>query len=191
MPKCFSCNKTFKNWQALGNQIRKHHDNSESNKGQNLDVSLFNYTNFSQSHESVKEQNIKFFNYANDFYSSNTSNNESIVSDTSDSYSNISNNESAVSDLLDITNTDINEFAEYNNLIARKWKGLEDIYQEFPSEEYAEFMNIITCFHVQDPLANAFIRFFNKYSNHNDYLLPSSSLTGWVFIKNLNLPNFG
>ncbi|CAG8836726.1 10870_t:CDS:1, partial [Cetraspora pellucida] len=67
----------------------------------------------------------------------------------------------------------------------------EDIYQEFLSEEYAEFMHLITRFHVQDPLANAFIRFFNKYSNRDDHLLPSTLQSGWAFIEDLNLPNFG
>ncbi|CAG8762502.1 19694_t:CDS:1 [Racocetra persica] len=243
MPKCFSCNKTFKDRQALGNHIKKHLDDSdddlpfpnqtisqispkkttkvndksisrrqnvieetkindisekdnlnidEFNKRLNLDISLVNHTNSSQSHdESIEEQNAKFFN-TSDFYSSNTFDNKFRVSDSSTSHSsNISDNESTVSDLSDITNIDINEYAEYNNLISGKPKGPEDIYQEFLSEEHAEFMNIITHFHVQDLLANAFIRFFNKYSNHNDYLLLLTSQTGQVFIENLNLPNFG
>ena len=48
----------------------------------------------------------------------------------------------------------------------------------------------ITKFHVQDPLANAFIKFFNKYSNRNDKPLPSTSQTGRIFIENLQIPSF-
>ncbi|KAF0512880.1 zn-finger domain-containing protein [Gigaspora margarita] len=88
-------------------------------------------------------------------------------------------------------NVDINEYAEYDNLYAGKPRDLEDINQEFLSEEYAKFMHIITWFHVQDPLANAFIQFFNKYSNCNNHLLPSISQGGWAFIEDLNLLYFG
>jgi hypothetical protein len=50
---------------------------------------------------------------------------------------------------------------------------------------------MITQFRVQDSLGNAFIRFFNKYSNRNDRPLPSTSQDGRMFIEHMNLPNFG
>ncbi|CAG8752654.1 2219_t:CDS:1, partial [Cetraspora pellucida] len=42
---------------------------------------------------------------------------------------------------------DFNEYAEYDDLYSGKSKGSENIYQEFLSEEYAEFMHLITQFH--------------------------------------------
>ncbi|CAG8817179.1 1811_t:CDS:2, partial [Racocetra persica] len=136
----------------------------KSNKMLNLDILLVNHTNSSQSHdESIEEQDAEFFN-ASDFYSSNTSDDKSGVSDSSTSHSsNTSDNEFTVSDLSDIMNIDINEYSEYNNLISGK---------------------------PTDLLANVFIRFFNKYSNRNDYPLLLTLQTEQVFIENLNLPNF-
>ncbi|CAG8792058.1 32809_t:CDS:2, partial [Gigaspora margarita] len=84
----------------------------------------------------------------------------------------------------------INEYTEYNHLIFGQPKDPKDIYQEFLLEEYAEFMHIIPRFRVQDPLANTFIRFFNKYSKCDDHSLPSTSQAGRAFIENLKLPNF-
>src|SRR5687767_5956420 len=90
-----------------------------------------------------------------------------------------------------MTDVDANEYVEYNDLFAGTPTDAGDIYQEFLSEEYMEFMHMITRFHVQDPLANAFIRFFNKYSNRDDRPLPPTSQTGRAFIENLKPPNFG
>ncbi|CAB4401548.1 unnamed protein product [Rhizophagus irregularis] len=63
-------------------------------------------------------------------------------------------------------------------------------------EEYVEICGVYVygykiSVRVQDPLANAIIRFFNKYSKHNDKPLPSTSQAGQVFMENLQLPNFG
>ncbi|CAB5391216.1 unnamed protein product [Rhizophagus irregularis] len=55
----------------------------------------------------------------------------------------------------------------------------KNIQQEFPSEEYAEFMHMIT--HT-DSLAN-------KYSNRNDKPLPSTSQAGRIFVENLQVPS--
>ncbi|CAG8831657.1 3854_t:CDS:2, partial [Gigaspora margarita] len=82
------------------------------------------------------------------------------------------------SDLSDISKVDTNECIEYNDLLSDKPKDFENIFQEFLSKEYAEFMNIIMQFYVQDTFANAFIKFFNKYSNHNDCPLLSTSKAG-------------
>ncbi|CAG8479135.1 34206_t:CDS:2 [Racocetra persica] len=109
---------------------------NESNKRLNLDISLVNHTNSSQSHnESIEEQDAKFFNTSN-FHSSYTFDDKSRVSDSSASHSsNISDNKSTVSDLSDITNIDINKYAKYNNLISGKPKVPEDRYQEFLSKK--------------------------------------------------------
>ncbi|CAB5373040.1 unnamed protein product [Rhizophagus irregularis] len=109
-------------------------------------------------------------------------------SDDSDSQG--SDEESMASELSYTTEVDANEYDEYNALFNEIRHDPEDIYQEFPSEEYAEFMNIVIRFHVQDSLANAFIRFFNKYSNRNNRPLPSTSQSGRQFFENLQLPNF-
>src|SRR5439155_15196173 len=55
----------------------------------------------------------------------------------------------------------------------------------------AEFMHMMTKFNVQNPLANSFIQFFNKYSNRDDNPLPSTLQFGREFMENLQLPNFG
>ncbi|KAF0545528.1 zn-finger domain-containing protein [Gigaspora margarita] len=132
--------------------------------------------------EFTEREDIESFNYSDS--QSNASNEEYY----SDSQSDAFNEESDLSDILEV---DTNECIEYNDLLSNKPKDPEDIFQEFPSKEYAEFMNIITRFHVQDTLTNAFIKFFNKYSNRNDRPLPSTSKVGHTFIENLNLPNFG
>ncbi|GES89528.1 hypothetical protein GLOIN_2v1487802 [Rhizophagus clarus] len=100
-----------------------------------------------------------------------------------------SDEDSVISKLSYETNVDINEYDEYNALYSGVLNGPKDIYQEFPFKEYAEFMHIITKFHVQDSLANVFIKFFNKYSNRKDKSLPSTSQVGQTFIKNLQVPN--
>ncbi|CAB4435548.1 unnamed protein product [Rhizophagus irregularis] len=86
--------------------------------------------------------------------------------------------ESVASELSYIIDVDANEYDKYNALFNEIRYDPEDIYQEFPSEEYVEFMNIVIRFHVQDSLANAFIRFFDKYSNRNNQPLPSTSQSG-------------
>ncbi|CAB5364323.1 unnamed protein product [Rhizophagus irregularis] len=63
-------------------------------------------------------------------------------SDDSDSQS--SDEESVASELSYTTEVDANEYDEYNALFNEIRHDSEDIYQEFPSEEYAEFMNIVT-----------------------------------------------
>ncbi|CAG8810389.1 23686_t:CDS:1, partial [Dentiscutata erythropus] len=158
----------------------------EPNIRKDLDVQLYNhksaYLNYNESTEGqdveffefTEGQDVEFFSSADDSQSSNTSDNEYIMSDLSDT-----------------TDIDANEYIEYDHLFSGKSKDSEDIYQEFPSEEYAEFMNIVTRFRVQDSLANIFIRFFNKYSNRNDYPLPTTSQVGKTFIENLKLPGFG
>ncbi|CAG8743433.1 15510_t:CDS:2, partial [Funneliformis caledonium] len=101
-----------------------------------------------------------------------------------------SDEEYAASNLSDMTEVNADDCAKYNTLLIRIPIDSEDVYQEFSSEEYAEFMHMLTQFHIQDPLTNAFIKFFNKYSNHNDHPLPSTLQAVLVFIENLNLPNF-
>ncbi|CAG8549712.1 8705_t:CDS:2 [Dentiscutata erythropus] len=111
----------------------------ESIKKQNPSVSSFNYINDTQYYKSSEKQDAKFFDNSNS--QSNTSDEQS---DLYDSQSNTSD------DSRNITNVDINEFAEYDNLLAGKTKEPEDIYQRFPSKEYAEFMNIVSQFQNLD-----------------------------------------
>jgi len=111
-------------------------------------------------------------------------------SDSKSSGSSNSDEESVTSDLSYITDVNADEYTEYDALFTGIPSNPDDMYQEFPSEEFAEFMQITTKFRVQDPLADAFIRFFNKYSNRDDNPLPSTSRVGREFIENLQLPNF-
>ncbi|CAG8755520.1 22012_t:CDS:2 [Cetraspora pellucida] len=136
MPKCFSCNKTFKDWQALGNYIRKHQDNSNDDlpspsqtKFQILSKKtskVFNNRSISREQNVLEKMEDKTLTFH--FSTIQTLLKAMNLFDTSNSHSNIFNNEFAISDLSDMTNTDVNEFTEYNNLIARKPKGSEDIY---------------------------------------------------------------
>jgi len=103
--------------------------------------------------------------------------------------SDASDEDSVTSDLSHITNVDANEYTEYDALFSKISDDPENIQQEFPSEEYAEFMHMITQFCVQDSLANAFIKFFNKYSNRNDKPLPLTSQAGRIFVENLQVPS--
>ncbi|CAB4421733.1 unnamed protein product [Rhizophagus irregularis] len=101
-----------------------------------------------------------------------------------------SDEESVTSDLSFTTDVNADDYNEYSALFTGIPSDPNDVYQEFPSEEFAEFMHMITKFRVQDPLANAFIRFFNKYSNRDDKPLPSTSQVGREFVENLQLPGF-
>ncbi|CAG8625728.1 6018_t:CDS:1 [Racocetra persica] len=134
-------------------------DIDESIKEQIYSIPFFSCTRDIQNcDEFIEKQDIEFFDYASDSQSSNSS-----VGDN------------AVSDLSDITDVDTNKYAKDNDLFARKPKDLKDVYKEFLSKKYAEFMHIVIQFHIQNSLANVFIRFFNKYSSCNDQLLPSIS----------------
>src|SRR6266498_438528 len=92
----------------------------------------------------------------------NLSDDESIVESSDEESMVVSSDEESVasglSDLSYITNVDANEYIEYDALSSGIPSDPEDIRQEFPSEEYAEFMHMITQFRVQDSLANAFIK---------------------------------
>ncbi|CAG8721078.1 7670_t:CDS:2, partial [Gigaspora rosea] len=185
------------------NYIEYNLNNSLNEVNSNVDGSIkpntlsFNCTSNIQTYKFIEEQNLEFVDYSdiqsNILDKSTEERDVGLIaqSDHSDFQSNMSDGSDRQSDLSDITNIDINEYGEYDDLYAGKPRNLEDINQEFPSKEYAEFMNIITRFHVQNTLANAFIKFFNRYSNRNDCPLPSTSKAGRTFIENLNLPNFG
>ncbi|CAG8582324.1 8262_t:CDS:2, partial [Gigaspora rosea] len=124
---------------------------NESTENPNPSVSFFNNISDIQHYESI-EHDAEFFNY-NDSQS-NASNKQSDLYDSqssasneqSDLYDSQSNASDEQSDLSDITNVDINECAEYNDLLTGKSKEPEDLYQKFPSKEYAEFMHIVTHF---------------------------------------------
>ncbi|CAG8605001.1 33176_t:CDS:2 [Gigaspora margarita] len=203
--------------QALGNHIKKHLDDSDEDlflPNQAVYTNVVEITNRVLNDQNKFEEqnlaridtnyikynlnnNLEFFDYS-DIQSniSDESTEERDIglfdqSDHSDSQSNTLDGLDGQSDLSDITNVDINEYAEYDDLYTGKPRDLEDINQKFPSEEYTEFMHIVTQFRVQDLLANAFIRFFNKYSNCDDHPLPSTSQGGQAFIKDLNLLYFG
>jgi len=102
----------------------------------------------------------------------------------------MSDEKDITSDLSDMTDIDANECIEYNNLFTGMLTDAEDIYQEFLSEEYMEFMHMIIRFRVQDPLTNTFIRFFNRYLNQDNHPLLLTLQTGQAFIENLKLSNF-
>ncbi|RIB21028.1 hypothetical protein C2G38_2177764 [Gigaspora rosea] len=182
----------------LNNSLKEVNSNVDrSIKQQNPNTLSFNCTSNIQTYKFIEEQNLEFVDYSdiqsNILDKSTEERDVGLIdqSDHSDFQSNMSDGSDRQSDLSDITNIDINEYGEYDDLYAGKPRNLEDINQEFPSKEYAEFMHIVMRFHVQDPLANAFIRFFNKYSNRDDHSLSSTSQGGWAFIEDFNLPYFG
>jgi hypothetical protein len=109
-------------------------------------------------------------------------------SDSQSSSSSNSDKESVTSDLSYTTDVNADKYAEYSALFTGIPSDPVDVYQKFPSEEFAEFMQMVTKVRVQDSLADAFIRFFNKYSNRDDNPLSSTSWAGREFIENLQLP---
>jgi hypothetical protein len=60
--------------------------------------------------------------------------------------------------------------------------------REFPNEAYADFMTLITKYNISNTTDNAFIHFFNKYSNLSKSPLPKSINQGRTFMNNLNNP---
>ncbi|GBC03785.1 hypothetical protein RclHR1_05320002 [Rhizophagus clarus] len=216
MPNCTYCNKVFNDRQALGNHIRTHLDDSDEDLDLSLPNKLSsNTTTYISTETNVTYKKVHVEQKTNDSRREETTfindeiinNNENIniyfpiesqseeddnaevnLSDD-ESMTESSDEDSVISKLSYETNVDINEYDEYNALYSGVLNGPKDIYQEFPFKEYAEFMHIITKFHVQDSLANVFIKFFNKYSNRKDKSLPSTSQVGQTFIKNLQVPN--
>ena len=172
-----NCKRARFEQDSYNSQKRVAFDADESVEKPDFDISLPSYLSDPQNNnESIEGQDVEdlFFSYTSDSQSSN-----------------VSDEEDATSDLSDMTDVDANECVKYNDLFAGMLTDAGDIYQEFPSEEYMEFMHIIIRFRVQDPLANTFIRFFNKYLNRDDRPLSPTSQTGRAFIENLKLPNFG
>ncbi|CAB5340464.1 unnamed protein product [Rhizophagus irregularis] len=76
---------------------------------------------------------------------------------TSDEELIASDDESVASDLSYRTDVNVEEYVEYDVMFNEIPSDFSDIFQEFPSEEYAKFMYMVTRFRVQDPLANAII----------------------------------
>jgi hypothetical protein len=148
----------------------------DNNSNLNIDESVEQNTNLNID-EPIEEQEFDDFDF--------------VLSDYDSQSSNSSDEESVVSDLSYITDVNADEYNEYDALFTGILNNPDNLYQNFPSGEYAEFMHMMTKFHVQNPLANAFIRFFNKYSNRDDNPLPSSLQAGREFMENLQLPNFG
>jgi hypothetical protein len=74
---------------------------------------------------------------------------ESVVAPDEASESPESDEESVTSNLSYTTNVDANECIEYDALHNQIPRDAENIHQEFPSEEYAEFMYMITQFHIE------------------------------------------
>ncbi|CAG8819061.1 4202_t:CDS:1, partial [Racocetra persica] len=179
-------NRVLNDQNKYNSLIKINSNVDESIEKQNPSTSSFNCVSNIQNYE----QDVKFFDYQSNISDESIEEQSVELFDHSDIDSQ-SNTSDEQSDLSDITDIDINEYIEYDALYTRRQNDPEDIYQVFLSEEYAEFMHIVTKFHIQDILANAFIRFFNKYSNRNDYPLPSISQRGQEFIEDLNLPNFG
>ncbi|KAF0496500.1 zn-finger domain-containing protein [Gigaspora margarita] len=72
-----------------------------------------------------------------------------------------------------------------------------EIYNEFTEREdigsfnYSDSQSNASNEEYYNTLTNVFIKFFNKYSNCNNYPLLSISKAGRTFIENLNFPNFG
>ncbi|GES84109.1 hypothetical protein GLOIN_2v1783703 [Rhizophagus clarus] len=210
MPNCTYCNKVFNDRQALGNHIRTHLDDSDKDLDLSLPNKLSsNTTTYISTETNVTYKKVYVEQKTNDSRREETTfindeiinNNENIniyfpiesqseeddnaevnLSDD-ESMTESSDEDSVISNLSYETNVDINEYNEYDALYSGVLDGPEDIYQEFPSKEYAEFMHIITKFHVQDSLANAFIKFFNKYSNRKDKPLPSTSQVVELLLK--------
>ena len=60
--------------------------------------------------------------------------------------------------------------------------------KEFPNEAYANFMTLITKYNISNTTGNAFIHFFNKYSNLSKSPLSKSINQGCTFMNNLNDP---
>ncbi|GES72494.1 hypothetical protein GLOIN_2v1487802 [Rhizophagus clarus] len=153
MPNCTYCNKVFNDRQTLEETTFINDDEIIDN---NKDINIY----FLIESQSEEDNNAEV----------NLSDDESMTES--------SDKDSIISNLSYETNVDINEYNEYDALYSGMLDGPKDIYQEFLSKEYAEFMHIITKFHVQDFLANVFIKFFNKYSNCKDKPLLSISQIG-------------
>lgn len=215
MPTCIYCSKAFNDSQALGNHMRTHLDDSDEDDKEILIPSKTSYDTTTSNKSIFIEKNackricieqktsssnvdevidnddeqIYFPAQSQDENDDddivNFSNDESIAESSDET-----DKESVVSDLSYITNIDADEYNEYDALFSGLPSDPESIHHEFPSEEYAEFMHMITQFHVQDTLANAFIKFFNKYSNRSDKPLPSTSQSGRKFVEDLQLPSF-
>ncbi|EXX52080.1 hypothetical protein RirG_256160 [Rhizophagus irregularis DAOM 197198w] len=189
MPTCTYCNKVFKDRQGLGNHIRTHLDDSD--KDIPLTNQSFHDTSIQIHNPNIftEETNVTIHVERNIHVErrSNDNQQEEITFDADGDAQNINISSSAESqsDDEEVANFSDNESMTESEISDDP----ENIQQEFPSKEYAEFMHMITQFRMQDSLANAFIKFFNKYSNRNDKPLPSTSQAGRIFVENLQVPS--
>ncbi|RIB20124.1 hypothetical protein C2G38_2180082 [Gigaspora rosea] len=217
MLKCSSCNKVFKDQQVLGNHRRIYLNDSDEDISlfsraisQNLveiTSQVLNNQNISKKetmsekaetnnkrkrfeHNLDNRQGRAIFNEDESIEVQNLGVPFSTFTSNIEIYNKFTERKNIKSFNYSDSQSDVSN-EEYYSDSQSKPKDPKDIFQVFPLKEYAEFMNIITRFHVQNTLANAFIKFFNRYSNRNDCPLPSTSKAGRTFIENLNLPNFG
>ena len=58
-------------------------------------------------------------------------------------------------------------------------------YDEFPNKAYADLMNLVTKYKLNNAAGNAIILFFNKHSNHSKFLLPKNIKQGKLFMNNM------
>jgi hypothetical protein len=59
--------------------------------------------------------------------------------------------------------------------------------EDFPNEVYADFMNLITKYNVNNKTADAFIKFFNKYSNLSQSPLPKNIKAGRKYMDKMDI----
>ncbi|CAG8650290.1 6844_t:CDS:2 [Funneliformis caledonium] len=133
MPKCPSCNKVFEDWQALGNHMKKHFNDSDE------DIPLLNQLIHRISQNLV---NCKRVHFEQDSYNSQ----KRVTFDADESVEK-SDFDIPFPSYLNMTDVNTNECVEYNDLFAGMLTDARDIYQEF-LKEYMKFMHMITRFHI-------------------------------------------
>jgi hypothetical protein len=65
----------------------------------------------------------------------------------------------------------------------------EENVKDFPNEAYADLMNLVVKYNVNNNTADAFIKFFNKHSNLSRSPLPKNIKAGRKSMDEMNMPH--
>ena len=65
----------------------------------------------------------------------------------------------------------------------------EENVKDFPNEAYADLMNLVVKYNVNNNTADAFIKFFNNHSNLSRSPLPKNIKAGRKYMDGMNMPH--
>ena len=186
--------------------ISHNNANTFENAQEDLFVSRENKFKDGFSSKTISFKSIKFHNISQLSETTNNIRNIDLDSDNAKS-SRLHNNDNLSVNLDDYSNVsnsfydqDEDTLQSYNNIsdnlsFADSSENISNIsnqneinqtYDEFPNEAYADLMVLVTKYKLSNAAGNAIISFFNKHSNHSKSPLPKNIKQGKIYMNNMN-----